>query len=377
MNCHSSDRTLIKFSDYESIYGRRAMIKYTIENDLMPPWSVAKHIGHWKNDLSLTTIEKQIFLEWLDSGLPYKKKNIKLFDPKSKSLNIIKDPDYVIKLKEPIEVPATGFLPYKELIFETGFTEDKWIKEIEFVLKPKVVHHVVIRIMDKKYLSQIKEKKNSNLFHSQERRIWGWVPGRATYKNFGKDIGIKIPKNTFLLMRIHYEPIGEKVMDLETNVKFKFHLKTPKYSHFIADASRLHISIPAYHDNYLIESKYKVKEDIKLIDISPHMHFRGKSSSVFVINPKGKNKEIFRLYSYNFNFQNIYTLKNPLLIRKGSVLLCKNWFDNSAKNPVNPDPSVDVSSGFYTKDEMSMCYFSFIIPSSKEHVEYVFTSSEP
>ena len=66
MNCHSGDKTLINFSDYESIYGRRGMIKYTIENDLMPLWSATKHIGEWKNDLSLTSEEKQMLLKWLD-----------------------------------------------------------------------------------------------------------------------------------------------------------------------------------------------------------------------------------------------------------------------------------------------------------------------
>ena len=74
MNCHSSDRTLINFSDYESIYGRRAMIKYVIENDLMPPWSIAKHTGPWKNDLSLSLSEKQLILNWFRVGLPYRKK---------------------------------------------------------------------------------------------------------------------------------------------------------------------------------------------------------------------------------------------------------------------------------------------------------------
>ena len=134
------------------------MIKYTIENNLMPPWGVDPDTGPWENDLSLTSAEKQMLLRWLNSGLPKRKAfNLK---PVKRS-NTITNPDYVMKLGKPIEVPATGFLKYKELIFDPKFAEDKWIKEIEFILKPKVVHHLTIYIANRKILSQIIKDTNT------------------------------------------------------------------------------------------------------------------------------------------------------------------------------------------------------------------------
>ena len=373
MNCHSANQTLINFSDYESIYGRKAMIKYTIEKGLMPPWPVSKEIGEWKNDLSLTSQEKEMFLKWLNSGLPYNNKNIKLFNY-YKDLNSIKNPDYVMKSEEPVEIPAEGAGLYKKLIFDPRFKEDKWVKEIEFVLKPQVIHHIGIRIVDIKYLPEMKKlptMKSTQLL----KNLSGWIPGYPKYLNYtNKDMGIKIPKNTFLTIFIHYEPTGKKVIDSKTKVKLKFHSKTPKHSLIARAVKNKRFIIPPYHDNYLVRSRYKVRRDAVLYSITSHMHLRGKASSVLLISPEGKKEEIYRLNSYNFNFQHSFLLKKPLLIRKGSTLICKNWFDNSTGNPINPDPSKAVRWGYYLNDEMSECYFEFIVSSDQEHFYYFFRS---
>ena len=55
-------------------------------------------------------------------------------------------------------------------------------------------------------------------------------------------------------------------------------------------------------------------------------------------------------------------LKKPLFLKKGTVFECVNYFDNSANNPENPDPSKFVSRGPSRTDEMSQCYFHFMVP---------------
>ena len=153
LNCHSQNQTLIDFVDYESIYGRRAMIKYVIENNLMPPWFIDSHSGGpWKNNFDLTATEKEMLLRWLDSGLPYKKKNVQghFFSAKNKQKNrFIENPDYIARPTKPVTVPATGFLPYMHFFIEENFDEDKYIKEYRFVTKPKVLHHISFFVFDR------------------------------------------------------------------------------------------------------------------------------------------------------------------------------------------------------------------------------------
>ena len=276
-----------------------------------------------------------------------------------KDENIIKNPDYAMQSKEPVVIPAEGTGFYKKLIFEPRFKEDKWVKEIEFVLKPQVIHHIVVRIVDIKYLSKVKKlsaEKNIRIVKS----LRGWLPGKQKYRDYAsEDVGIRIPKNTFFMVFIHYEPIGQKIIDTETKIKLKFYSKKPKYSLISRIAKNKKFQIPPHHKNYLVESRYKVKKDVFLLSITSHMHLRGKSSSVLLMSPEGKKEEIYRLNSYNFNFQQGFSLKTPLFIRSGSVLVCRNWFDNSSENPINPDPSKTVRWGYYFNDEMSECYFLF------------------
>ena len=43
----------------------------------------------------------------------------------------------------------------------------------------------------------------------------------------------------------------------------------------------------------------------------------------------------------------------------GSYIRATGWFDNSADNPANPDPSVTVRFGEQTFDEMMIGYFEW------------------
>ena len=356
VSCHSGGKTLIEFQDYESIYGRRAMVKHVIENNLMPPWNVSKHTGPWKNDISLSSKEKEIILKWIDEGLPYKNKNIKLFYHSKEEK--IKTPDYVIKLDRPVEIPATGFIPWKRLISIPNFSKDKYLKLVEFIIKPTVIHHITIHTVNKNLLPKI-EKRLSYQWHGEEHLITGWGLG---YNKLQKQIpSVKIPKNSVFIVRIHYEPIGSKLIDTETQIKFKFYSKTPNTLVDKIKVSDNKINIPPYQNNYISEVYYNLKKDKLLSSVSTHMHLRGKSSSISVRDPEGNETEIFRLNPYLFNFQRKFKFKKVRRIPRNHTLICRNYFDNSEENPVNPDSSKNVKFGYSTTDEMSECYFNFIV----------------
>ncbi len=45
---------------------------------------------------------------------------------------------------------------------------------------------------------------------------------------------------------------------------------------------------------------------------------------------------------YDFNWQISYKLKSPIDVPAGALMRATAWYDNSADNPANPDPTVDV-----------------------------------
>jgi hypothetical protein len=60
---------------------------------------------------------------------------------------------------------------------------------------------------------------------------------------------------------------------------------------------------------------------------------------------------------YEFNWQFVYNLKEPLFLPAGTRLVAKGAMDNSARNRANPDPSKPVHFGLQTKHEM---FFGFL-----------------
>ena len=375
LNCHSQNLTLVDLSSYESIYGRRAMIKYLIKNNLMPPWFIDRRTGPWKNNFSLTVFEKEMFLQWLDSGLPYKAKN-KLVADKTKNCSIEK-PDYIARPGKPVKIPETGYLPYMDFFREQDFNEDKWIKGYEFVTEQKIVHHFSIFIFDRTKFAHLKGRyrwedmfkclrRGSNMCVPTKHNIIAWTIGRKKSDCFSERMGIKVPKKALFLVQIHYETIGEKVTDHYSKLKLEFHSKPPKYQKVTMALLDDKINIPAHNPNYLNEMRYKIKRTMRLDSVSSHMHLRGKASAISIVTSKDVEEKIIRWDPYYYNFQGFYTFQKPLTVRKGSTIICRNWFDNSAGNPVNPNPQTNVQWGFSSKKEMSACLFHWLIPISQD-----------
>ena len=246
---------------------------------------------------------------------------------------------------------------YKYFLIPTSFEKDRWVKNVLFFEKSKVIHHVVLFIMDESF-SIPKEEINSV---SARTKVKGILSSTERYAK--KDIGYRLAKNSKIILEIHYESIGQEVIDNWTHIKINFYKEKPKYQTLMYALATKKINIPAYHSNYKTKVSHKVEKEMTLFSISPHMHLRGKASSLFVISPEGIRKKIFSVDPYLYNFQKDYILRESLKITKGSTLECKNWFDNSLSNPSNPDPTKNVFWGNMSDDEMSICFLTFLIPS--------------
>ena len=102
---------------------------------VMPPWFVEKDIGiqKFKGDPSLSDLEKEKILQWVNNGSP--RGNAadapppRNFDDSDKWT--IGEPDLVVKSKE-VTVPATGPDWWGDIgLIPTGLTEDRYVSAVE------------------------------------------------------------------------------------------------------------------------------------------------------------------------------------------------------------------------------------------------------
>ena len=73
-----------------------------------------------------------------------------------------------------------------------------------------------------------------------------------------------------------------------------------------------------------------------------------------LILPDVYKKTILSVPRYDFNWQTSYRLAEPVLAPAGSWMLCTGGFDNSARNPHNPDATVRARWGPQSWNEMFM-----------------------
>jgi hypothetical protein len=78
-----------------------------------------------------------------------------------------------------------------------------------------------------------------------------------------------------------------------------------------------------------------------------------------VFYPDGKSEVLLNVPAYSFNWQLAYRPHQPIRIPAGSKIQVTGYFDNSAKNKFNPDPTKAVRQGEPTYDEMMMGFLDY------------------
>src|SRR5579871_6146639 len=117
-------------------------IKSAVLTQKMPPWFADPKYGHFSNDQTLSTKDKDALAAWADSGAPEG-------DAKDKPAPLtfqdgwnIK-PDMVIEMPKDFHVPATGTINYQNILVKVNFPEDLWVVAAEMRAgNSKVVHHM-------------------------------------------------------------------------------------------------------------------------------------------------------------------------------------------------------------------------------------------
>ncbi len=343
----------------EQVDAKAAMIRKMVSRDLMPPWfakaPAAGQHSPWSNDRSLAERDKADLLAWLDAGKP-------LGDPKDAPLPRqwptewqIGTPDAIVQIPNPIEVKATGTMPYQNVEADAGLTEDKWVRGFE--VQPtarEVVHHVLIFAKSPNASVADKLDQLSGFFAA-------YVPGNNSIiypDGFAKPL----PAGSKLHFQIHYTPNGTATHD-QIRIGLLFAKEKPEHIVRTIGIGAHRLSIPPGDENHAESATIPVPKEVKLLGFMPHMHVRGKAFRYEAILPDGTARTLLEVPRYDFNWQLAYRYAEPPTIPAGSTVRAIGWFDNSAKNPANPDPNKTVKWGPQTTDEMMLGYVEYYFPS--------------
>ena len=348
VSCHREGQIApFTLTEYDDVVAWADMCLEVIDDGRMPPWGANPAHGEFLNDARLTPGETKLFHAWVDAGTPEGDANDLPAPRKFVDGWQMPKPDAVYQMPEEFEVPANGTVPYKYFVWDPGFTEDKWVYGAEARPgNPEVVHHLFLFYIPP---GQEKHRPEDPLFNA----IAAFAPGMPPIVGPEK-YAVRIPAGSKLAFQIHYTPNGKATTDRsEAAVVFADPKKVEKEVK-VAAAMNFKFLIPPFHPNYPIAAEKKFKEDTLLYTLTPHMHYRGKAFRFTAHYPDGKEEILLDVPRYDFNWQIVYLLKQPKLLPAGTVVKLEGHFDNSADNPLNPDPAQFVRWGDQTWDEMML-----------------------
>ncbi len=332
---------------YKQAKSWSAMLREVVADDIMPPWHATASHGHFKNDRRLTKAEKKTVLDWVDQGCA--EGDAKEAPPPRKFADgwrLGREPDEVFKMKEAVKVPASGQVDYKYVTVGAPFTEERWVTAVE--VRPEqraVVHHIIAFIMPPGSSPFDLDGPNFGKF-----MLGAYVPGdQAIVSAPGQ--AKRIPKGSQILLEVHYTPNGRAVSD-RSSVGLCYSKKAPEEELHSLAVMNEKFRIEPGAENHEVKATYKFEKASTLISLTPHMHVRGKAFRYELVIDGKQRETILDVPKYDFNWQTSYDLATPLKIPAGAVVECTAWYDNSAKNPFNPNPKKTIRWGNMTADEM-------------------------
>lgn len=389
--CHRpGEAAPMAFLNYDETRPWAKAIKTAVVTKKMPPWFADPHFGNFANDRSLTQAEMDTLVNWADSGA-------KAGDSKDapKPTNWVEGwrigkPDMVLTMPVAFNVPASGTIDYQYIIIPTGFTEDKYVQLAE--ARPgdrSAVHHIIafIREPGNPWLKDAKvgvpfvpremERQADGRGNGEQKRgegggagmafggdfLAGYAPG--TLPNTLKPGQAKLVKaGSDIVLQMHYTANGKASTDI-SKVGIVFATEKPTERVLTLAAANPKFAIPPGDANYQVDAKITLQDDSTLVDLIPHMHFRGKDFIYRVTYPSGEKETLLNVPNYDFNWQLSYDLAKPKLLPKGTVIECTAHFDNSVNNKFNPDATQEVHWGEQTWEEMMIGFFDVAVPLDK------------
>jgi len=368
---------------YAQTKAKAKAVSQMVRSKKMPPWFADPKVGRFANDPSLTAEEIETISQWVEAGTP---EGNRRDAPQLKLWNVngwnIPQPDRVVQMPKPVRIPARGDVEYTYQIVPTGFTEDKWVRMSE--LKPSSrqhVHHAVIYIRppDSTWLRNAPKNKPftaSSLGdpHLQHDAHWTdsdmllvYAPGTSP-DTWPEDMAKFVPAGSDLVFQMHYTTNGRATQD-QTSVGMVFSKTPPGKRVLTLQLTNERFEIPPETDDYRVEAWGSLPNDATLLSFFPHMHLRGKRFEYNIVGERGNIETMLRV-NYDFYWQLMYRLAQPRPLKAGTRLQAVAWYDNSRKNPHNPDPTATVRWGDQSYEEMMVGFFDIAVPAGVDKWQY-------
>ena len=319
VECHR-DGGIAPFSleGYDNAKRWHRMVAYMTRERLMPPWRAMPGFGTFRDTRRLSDHQIALLASWSENGARRGDTGDTMpasVRPRSKWR--LGEPDLVLGMPEPFEVPADGDDIYRYFVIPTGFAEDKVVTALEFSPgDARVVHHANY-LMDFSGRARAEDAKDDELGFSVfgtgaflDYNAWGiggWAPGAGPYV-LDNGLGMWLPKGGDLVLELHYHLNGKATTDQS---EVGLHFAREPVSRYVDGVviGTQDLRIPPGEENYWRRFWMNVPSGMTLTDVTPHMHFLGREFIAIATLPDGSERPLIRIPDWDFRWQNTFVYR--------------------------------------------------------------------
>jgi Flp pilus assembly protein TadD len=340
----------------------------------MPPWKVEPGVGHFQGQRSLSDAEIATLEAWVTAGTPEGNAAEAPALPTFADGWLLGAPDLIVTLPEPFVLQAEPTDSFRIFAIPIPVSTRTFVRGIEFHPgNARVVHHANIRV-DRTPTSRKLDEGDPlpgydglmpRTAEYPDGHFLGWTPGQVA-PLVGPDLAWTLEPGSDLVVQLHMQPSGA-VERVQPVIGLYFSDRSPARTPSILRLGSQGIDIPAGEGQYVIKDAYTLPVDADILAIQPHAHYRAKEIIGTATFPDGRSQRVMHIRDWDFRWQHVYRLVEPLPLPKGTRLSMEYTYDNSPANVRNPEvPPIRVLWGQRSKDEMGDLWFQLLAKGEKD-----------
>lgn len=362
-SCHECHRVgkiapfpLIRYSDVE---GWGNSILEEVEARRMPPMRVDAFGHELTKSAPLTDADIQAVRSWVEHGCPEGSQTQAAPSPVyATTWSMLRPPDTVVEIDPAgYVVPDEGPPEYRYYVVEPDLIEGVWIQGAQILPgQPLAVRQAAVYVLMPD-VNFNPDRLADSAIHSN---LLCWYGPGTTPMEYPEDAAKYIPARSRLLVQVFYRPFGRKVED-RTSIGLCFADPSVKYRTVrTIPIMKKDLVIPADKSSFEATSEQTLTEAYDVLNVIPRLNLRGQR---FRFTTSKANREVATLLEvpkYSFYWQGDYCFRDPVPLDAGTVVRCEASYDNSDANPVNPNPSSEVTAGGRITDELLVGYLEVV-----------------
>jgi hypothetical protein len=411
-SCHRPGESApFSLMSYAEVRPRARQIAAVTKARQMPPWKAGAGDFAYKGERRLRDEDIDVLQRWVDAGMPEGDPAKLPAMPAFTQGWQLGEPDLVVRMPEPYDVPVSGRDVYRNFVLPLNLTDDVWVKAVDFRPSARaVVHHALFFLDPTGAARELDERdplpgyaggmgggltlqggrllfggrgaNRGNAAGSDSGQngiaqrvsavggtLGGWAPG-AQPRMLPDDLAFRVERGSDLIISTHFHPNGQPAQEASTvglyfakgapSKRFTSIQLPPVFGLFAG------INIPAGESRYTIADSFVVPVAVRAFGVVGHAHYLAKELKMTATLPGGVTKTLLSIADWDFGWQEQYQFAGYVDLSAGTRLDVSVAYDNSAANRRNPStPPQPVRWGEQSTDEMGSV--SLQVVAANEH----------